>query len=156
MENMIGNAMECGENVNEAVQTAAAAEGTGRVFVSVPDFRANATEADWDDLAETVRTAANKVEAFKNHPRYRFSYSSVAGLLKDHANDSAAAAGDAVEDFIIRSTPEAAAYKYVSRSVSVREDVLDRIDQLAAANPQYVKKTIITKLLEDGLARYGF
>ncbi|MGN0513111.1 MAG: hypothetical protein ACI4GD_02445 [Lachnospiraceae bacterium] len=57
------------------------------------------------------------------------------------------------EEFIIRAGEKK---EFTSRSFSISNDILARIDKLSDDNWQYSKKAIVNKLLDDALSKYGY
>lgn len=57
------------------------------------------------------------------------------------------------EEFIIRAGEKK---EFTSRSFSISNDILARIDKLSEDNWQYSKKAIVNKLLDDALSKYGY
>lgn len=126
------------------------------IFKSIQEFRAKATDTDKQALFEYVQSLTKKVDGFPNDI-YNFSYSSASRYLTDEGYLTGKPKGNSdkrsITEFIIH-TPEPK--EFISRSVTLQTDIIERLDKLADDNWQYSKKAVINKLLDEALARYGY
>ena len=122
-------------------------------------FRDSATEEQWKELVIDYETLPS--DDFKN--KYGFTWSSIyqtaveRGYYQKKKNTTTApslSANTKAHTFIIDDIPED--IKSISRSVSLYEDVVNRLNKLENSKRQYTKKAILNQLLSDALSYYGY
>lgn len=125
-------------------------------FTSIQDFRDRATEQDLSDLEDFINAQTQKTRAFPNE-LYGFSYSSAVKFLKENGRlggmKKKEPEENIVPEFIIHGGQKK---ECTPRTLSIRTDILERIDRLADDNWQYTKKAIINELLDEALVLYGY
>lgn len=122
-------------------------------YNSIQEFRENATEEDMQELERYILSQPKRTGCIPNET-YNFSYSSAAEFLKKKGYlGGKKETNMETDEFIIRGGEKK---EFITRSLSIQKDVLERIDKLAADNWQYSKKAIISKLLDDALSKYGY
>lgn len=124
-------------------------------FKSIQDFRDRATEQDMRELEAFIQAQPKKATAFPNDT-YGFSYSSAANYLRDKGylgGREEKVEKEKNPEFIIKGGEKK---EFTSRSFSVQNDILTRLDKLSEENWQYSKKAIVNKLLDEALSKYGY
>lgn len=130
-----------------------------KLFKNLEDFRAHATESDYEALETYIHSQQNKQEAFKSEDcPYPFSYTSAATLIKEHSQSDNSKTPEKPEQFVIYSLLDENGQpkEWKARSVSISTSVLNRLDRLEKEHAQYTKKSILDAVIDRGLRDFGY
>ena len=141
-------------------------------MTKIQNFIKNATEEDWQRLAEHVNNAPRKKDSLPAPELgFDFSYTGIVtelerrGLITLKHKPSRSTTPTSVST--IKETPVAEyppfiiddirlEIKKISRSVQLDEDVSTRLHTLEDNKRQYTHSAILNQLLRDGLSKYGY